>query len=185
MQARIEKTIEETEEINKIRKEIVMNTFAEELANFMSWSPKGKSREKEKELILKIRELAEEDLNMAQSVFSCAVADLMRPKGLKKSPRCSWERLIGKIDREGLEEHLPVSDHDSLWLKDGKPYVYVMQPYSASDLQLEKLIQICKKNNLTFWIDAHSFYSPAGTISIKLYQKDDKHENMNMNLIVK
>lgn len=157
-----------------------MITFAEAVSRFMSFGKEDK--QKAKELIFKIRELAEEDLNMAQTVFSCAVGDLMQPKGLKESPRRSWERLIGKIDREGLEERLPVSDHDSLWLKDGKPYVYVMQPYSADDVQLEKLIQICKKNNLTFFIDAHSFYSPAGTISIKLYQNDDKHKDMNMNL---
>lgn len=162
-----------------------MNTFAEELAYFMEWGTKDKNREKEKELILKIRELAEEDLSMAQSVFRCAVADLMRPKGLKESPRRSWERLLGKIDREGLEEKLPGSDHDSLWLKDGKPYVYVMQPYGIDMERLEKLIQICKKNNFTFFIDAHSFYNPSCTISIKLYQNDDKHKDININLNIK
>jgi hypothetical protein len=67
----------------------------------------------------------------------------------RKSPYCVC-RLLGKscqVYGSGLCEHaVPEADHPTLWLRHGKPFVFVSQPYQISDP--ERLGLFCRKRAL-------------------------------------
>lgn len=49
--------------------------------------------------------------------------------------------------------HPPEDDHASIWLKDGKPHMYVTQPYSIDDSKIIKMEEFANRHNLEFIID--------------------------------
>lgn len=62
-----------------------------------------------------------------------------------------WGRLVGKrrptvTTRNDL---LPADDHFTLWLKDGRPEVYVSQPYDLSLDDLRQIVAACDQHGLT------------------------------------
>ena len=57
-------------------------------------------------------------------------------------------------------------DHTSLWLKDGKPYCVLTQPYGISFEQIKMAINVAKKYELEFNIADYPSFHFDGVISI-------------------
>lgn len=63
--------------------------------------------------------------------------------------------------------HIPCSDHQR-YLKDR----VILEPYSASDMQIKDLIKFCNENGLEFAIDGDSAWFPGRTFRIIITRKD-------------
>jgi len=90
--------------------------------------------------------------------------------GVKRSSgHTCINRLLGKwcIGLSG-NCHLPAAnDHISFWLKDGKPYLYVSQPYDLSLEDMRKLVPFCDEHDLDLTVTAsNSWHSPGHTLLI-------------------
>lgn len=61
------------------------------------------------------------------------------------------------------------NDHLSMWLKDGKPFLYISQPYHINFEAISELVEFCNKFNLHADIDAgRSWWFPGSTLSIEV-----------------
>lgn len=80
-------------------------------------------------------------------------------RGLKMSSSRWWGLLIGKRDfsRGMMFDHkqLPASDHTSLWNKDGKPHLFVSQPYGLHTEDIRKIAAACDEHGLDVQIHTH------------------------------
>ena len=81
------------------------------------------------------------------------------------------QRLLGKqcgISRQkSCDCQPPGTDHPSLWLKDGKPYYYISQPYHFEMATLGELNVFCQQHGLEYRITTWpSFYYPSGTMFV-------------------
>jgi hypothetical protein len=117
----------------------------------------------QREAITALGKLLEiEGLDATMRAYGWAVQDTLlnlwaRKHGLKKSPaRPCIQRLLekkcGTFDLHPCAP--PHTDHPSLWLKNGKPYCYVSQPYGLPLDHLKTIMEFCEKHGLTFDIDA-------------------------------
>jgi hypothetical protein len=61
------------------------------------------------------------------------------------------DRLLGKRTT-GMQ--LPDADHRSLWVHEGKPAVYVSQPYALTMTKLRRLVRFCDEHGLTALVDS-------------------------------
>ena len=118
-------------------------------------------------------------------------------EGLKEAKTSSIERLTGKRSEkeivrlfkessQSLEDYsrlsekpvLPKDDHSSLWLKDGKPYAYVSQPYQLSLNDVKKLASFCDEYNLDMLIEAYpSWHFPGEVLTVKVTKQKVKNQN--------
>ena len=73
-------------------------------------------------------------------------------------------RLVGK--RSTWIAALPWEDHCSLWNKDGKPYLFVSEPYPLVMSEIKELVTFCEHYGLTFTIRAWSRWFPGNTSAI-------------------
>ncbi len=80
--------------------------------------------------------------------------------------------LAGKRPQEGAHVLGIGLDHDSLWNKDGKPYLFTSEPYYIRKDELKSLITYCDQYDIDFQIDAESMYFPGHTIRI-LFKKGE------------
>jgi hypothetical protein len=63
----------------------------------------------------------------------------------------------------------PAGDHDTLWLKDGKPALYLMQPYGLAWDDMKKLVTFCERHGLRAQVDTWpSFHFPGWVLSIEI-----------------
>ncbi|MFJ8065824.1 hypothetical protein ACIQYS_14435 [Psychrobacillus sp. NPDC096426] len=94
----------------------------------------------------------------------------MQRMGVKKTKGvASAKRLVGKRGNiDLLIDKVPGSDHSNLWIKDGKPYSFTIEPYTLGKKTLEELIDYCGENGLDFNISNHSFHNPAGTFLVEI-----------------
>lgn len=81
------------------------------------------------------------------------------------------ERLLGKRCRYASDEdhtcQPPGSDHPSLWLLDGKPTLYVTQPYSLSWESLGGIVDFCRARGLEASVSAaSSWHFPGWTVAV-------------------
>lgn len=61
--------------------------------------------------------------------------------------------------------YLPGSDHTSMWMKDGKPHVYVTQPYDLTLEALDDMFRVCRRLGLTLRVDsAIAWHNPAAVL---------------------
>lgn len=79
-------------------------------------------------------------------------------------------RLIGKglsqEDRYLLRP--PGADHDSLWLRDGKPVMFVTQPYELHRDGMREIVAFCDQWNLDVTVDtADSWHFPGWTTLLR------------------
>jgi hypothetical protein len=65
----------------------------------------------------------------------------------------------------------PASDHDSLFDRDGKPAVFVTQPYSLGLEDLKDIVKYCEKYGLKVSISGLSWHFPGDTILIQYEKK--------------
>ena len=117
-------------------------------------------------------------------VMACAVADRWKQAwvdryGLKESGGAvSFARLVGRrrhanslprrrSDRPPL--YPPCCDHPTLWLRDGKPAVFVSQPYHLNNDELHKLMGLCTAWGVTLRISTWSWYFPGSTFLVEMW----------------
>lgn len=69
-----------------------------------------------------------------------------------------------------LKNH-PAYDHPSLWLKDGRPYVFVLQPYCWEEEDESTLRSWCEAKGLMHRVrpKAESWWCPGGTYLIEIF----------------
>ncbi len=61
--------------------------------------------------------------------------------------------------------HLPGSDHTSVWMKAGKPHIYVTQPYELDDERLDEMFRVCRRHGLTLRVDsAVGWHNPMAVL---------------------
>ena len=96
-----------------------------------------------------------------------------KSRGLKESGgRLCVHRLLGKqCNFEGCQP--PAADHDTLWLKDGKPALYLMQPYGLCWEDIKKLAAFCERHGLEARVDTWpSFHFPGAVLSIHVEKSE-------------
>ena len=99
--------------------------------------------------------------------------------GLRKSPvsnPCIW-RLMGKKCNYGKSHYCVPGgmglDHCSLWLKNGRPEVFISQPYQLSMQELDGLSEFCKRHGLTYSVSMRSGHLPKPMITLEITRKQD------------
>lgn len=117
----------------------------------------------------------EEGLDPAQRAVAEALSELrqaawIKRHGLEQSDgSIHWLELLGR--RPGGEEQLlrlPGDDHVSLWLKGGKPDVYVSQPYALGVDTLREMARMADDHGLDVHVDAKSsWWFPGHTLFIE------------------
>ncbi len=125
-----------------------------------------------------LRELLEaQGMDAVSSVYAEAVAEnhyqAFAGKGFKQSDgRLCVQRLWGR--QCNLKDCVPPSgDHDTLWLQNGKPAMYVTQPYGLEWETMRKLVAFCERHGLKADVAAWpSFHYPGQVISILLSRKE-------------
>lgn len=72
----------------------------------------------------------------------------------------------------------PGTDHPSLWNKDGKPYIFVSQPYALSGAALAKIHEFCEQNNLEVEVRTYpAYYYPSAVMTV-IYRKKQSGNQM-------
>lgn len=125
-----------------------------------------------------LRELLEaQGEDAVNRAYAEAVAEtcyqLFAGKGFKRSDgRLCVHRLLGK--QCNLKDCLPPSaDHDTLWLQNGKPARYIMQPYGLTWDDMKKLVAFCESHKLKADVDTWpSFHFPGRVLSIHLSRQE-------------
>jgi len=101
-------------------------------------------------------------------------------------------RLVGKqcldlrVDRHGELRHATCPgctglgfscpyDHPSMWIKNGKPYSLVLQPYGLDYEGMQSIVALCEQHGLVAHVDARSWHCPGGTVLIEI-KKPSEHE---------
>ena len=87
-----------------------------------------------------------------------------KSRGLKQSDgRLCVQRLVGK-QCNFQDCAPPAGDHDTLWLKDGKPALYLMQPYGLNWENMKKLVAFCERRGLKASVDTWPSFAFAGWV---------------------
>jgi len=134
-----------------------------------------------KNAVAVLKKLAEdESLDSAHRAYAEAVWEQCKKQyiskhGLKPSgghPCVS--RLIGRrcsaLPGGGSSPcRIPGWDHMSLWLKDGKPEVYVSQPYNLSLNEMRELVRFCDEYGLTTSVGMWpAWHFPGGVLMVEV-----------------
>lgn len=128
-----------------------------------------------------LRELPDTDQRArayAQSVYAESLEAYTNKRGLKPTTgtRCVC-RLISKDGRCHCNGSMivPGRDHSSLWLKDGKPYVYITQPYHLDFKTLQELVSFCDDNGLTVSISPdYAWHFPGSILFVEIKKMEVK-----------
>lgn len=106
--------------------------------------------------------------------------DWARMNGLKLSQghacinRLMGKRCTGWPDRDCRP---PMADHCSLWNKNGKPEVYVTQPYPQATSELEQLFGFCKERNLHVTVGTWpSWHFPGAVLTVEIRRNDGREQ---------
>ncbi len=83
---------------------------------------------------------------------------------------CKYRGVIGKSCMP------PMADHCSLWLKGGKPYVFVSQPYPSSAIDLVVAFEFARENKLALRIGTWPSWHFPGSVLMMEYFRDPGHE---------
>lgn len=120
--------------------------------------------------------LREEDPGLMTPAFAEAATTYKeqvyrRRHGLNKSRAGNtFDRLIGKRTYFGYNNLWQRwMDHSSLWLKDGRPYLFVGQPYGLTLRDLREIAALCDEHGLTAEVDAGlSWWYPGRTLLVEM-----------------
>lgn len=96
----------------------------------------------------------------------------VKTRGLKKSNgSLCIQRLSGKqCNYKNCAP--PAGDHDTLWIKDGEPALYLMQPYGLTWDDMKNLVAFCAERKLQASVSAGpSFHFAGRVISVEI-EKD-------------
>lgn len=74
----------------------------------------------------------------------------------------------------GRSVRLKCEDHSTLWLKDGKPYRYVTQPYKLEISSMRELVDYCDRNSLSVRVNAfQSWHFPGNSLMVELKKRGE------------
>jgi len=94
-----------------------------------------------------------------------------RHGGVEEAPERRYiDRLVGR-DGSDLMRQLPGCDHTMLWVKDGKPVLFTMQPYNMDADDYEALNRFCEKYGLTYRTESRSWHLPGVSTLIVITPK--------------
>jgi predicted TIM-barrel fold metal-dependent hydrolase len=82
------------------------------------------------------------------------------------------ERLTG---RRAVRDPMRFAwlDHPSLWIKAGKPFSFVSQPYGLSLQDLREIVAYCEEHDLDVSVDAGaSWHYPGATVAVEFTRRD-------------
>lgn len=98
-----------------------------------------------------------------------------RREGVKESSghRCLTRLAHGRCDLFNCES-LPGSDHTSVWNRDGKPYIYVTQPYHLPDDVLVAMLKVCDRLGLRLRVDSAPAWHDPGAILVEVMRRDGR-----------
>lgn len=105
----------------------------------------------------------------AEASAEARAEDFAKSRGLKRSGgRLCVHRLSGR--QCDLRDCVPpAGDHDTLWLRHGKPALYLAQPYQLEWEDLKRLVEFCAANGLRAGVDTWpSFHFPAHVLSVHI-----------------
>jgi hypothetical protein len=93
-------------------------------------------------------------------------------------------RLLGKRGQYGYMDHRPPgTDHESLWNKDGKPAVFVSQPYGLTWETLQELVEFCKAKGLAFEVDTGGWHFTTACLLVTFFNASQlKGEGFSRNM---
>lgn len=121
--------------------------------------------------------LRKEDPTLMTAAYAEASSTFIRlayrnSRRLRRSPgRNVFERLLGKQTYHNVFR--PWMDHPSLWLKDGKPFTFVCQPYRLSLDDIREIVRYCDAHDLDLDIcSGWSWHYPGRTLFIELSKKE-------------
>ena len=69
-----------------------------------------------------------------------------------------------------------VVDHHSVWTRNGKPFVFIFQPYDLSLENMRTIIKVCDEYNLVVDVSNHSWHFPSATLLIEVHHKEWRAE---------
>ena len=119
----------------------------------------------------------QEAFRVSAEALSKLLDTLMEALGYRRSNGqiCAARLLGGRCTEygraDGPKEHPhapPGDDHPSLWLKDGKPHIYVSQPYGLEWDKLRALVMWCGRWGLRAAVHAESWHYPGRTVAVMI-----------------
>lgn len=145
--------------------------------------------ERYREAVRALRALAEaEGTDIASRAHAEATADLKRAdwarsRGVQESGgRPCIGRLSGRPSDHNQSDHQcnpPKGDHCSLWMKDGRPEVFVSQPYELSWAGLQETVAFCQANGLRAdVISWPSWHFPGSVLTVEYRTLDTRPEGL-------
>jgi hypothetical protein len=63
-----------------------------------------------------------------------------------------------------------VCDHTYMFIRHGKPFVFVTQPYNLTEKGMKSIAEVCEANNLVARVGTSSWHYPAGTLLIEVHR---------------
>jgi hypothetical protein len=72
----------------------------------------------------------------------------------------------------------PAADHVELYNRNGKPEVYVSQPYGLSWESLKNLVSFCETHGLEAEIDTGSWHFPDNTLLVEIKKAEEKTDEV-------
>ena len=89
------------------------------------------------------------------------------------------QRLLGRRCFDGGNRRYPcsppASDHPTLWLHEGKPYVFISEPYRLTLSDVRDIIAFADDNDLEVTIDAGlSCHFPGRTVAVIYRRKEQR-----------
>lgn len=95
--------------------------------------------------------------------------------GLTKAKVVDIQRLIQPSENKGKTYAAitpPHHDHNSMWLKNGTPYCFVIHVYDVSQRKIQDWIDYCAPRGLEFKIENGSFHYPGGAVCVVFRKKE-------------
>ena len=134
-----------------------------------------------KQTVEDIRELYRrgESYDRAVAEALCEINYKIVTEGLTESSgaRCTTKLVKGGRCGCGSFDHdrLPGSDHTIMLNKDGKPHVYITQPYDLAYEEMKKIVEHCEEHGLRADIHATSWHFPGWTLCIEVRRATEPH----------
>lgn len=138
-----------------------------------------------KKLVTSIQQLMkEEGLDSVIRAYAEATCERHQEQYIKKyglkasnSHACIGRLINKRCSTDGVPCRLPGGDHVSLWLKDGKPEVYISQPYHLSLDNMRAIVEFCDRYRLTVDISTWpSWHFPGAVLTVEVKRADAERE---------
>lgn len=117
-------------------------------------------------------------LNVIQ-VIAEATSDLFEKKlieargyELSKGVHSVWQ-LLGQRNLTGREQPFPGEDHSAVYTKNGKPEMFITQPYDLCWEEIAAAVDFCREHGLRMNIKALSWHYPCGTVLVQVTRDED------------